>query len=135
MYTANSMNCLTEAIGMALPGNGTIPAVHAARVRLAKDTGERVMALLEQNLCPKDILTPAAFENALRADMAIGCSSNTVLHITAISYAAGCPINLKQIDDIGKKTPQICKLNPGQPGVYHRSQRGGRHSVHAQGAG
>ncbi len=112
MYTANSMNCLTEAIGMALPGNGTIPAVHAARVRLAKDTGERVMALLEQNLCPKDILTPAAFENALRADMAIGCSSNTVLHITAISYAAGCPINLKQIDDIGKKTPQICKLNP-----------------------
>ena len=112
MYTANSMNCLTEAIGMALPGNGTIPAVYSARLRLAKETGERVMELLEQDLRPKDILTPEAFENALRADMAIGCSSNTVLHITAISYAAGCPINLEQIDAIGRKTPQICKLNP-----------------------
>lgn len=112
MYTANSMNCLTEAIGMALPGNGTIPAVHAARIRLAKETGEQVMELLEKNIRPLDILTPAAFENALRADMAIGCSSNTVLHVTAISYAAGCPINLRQIDEIGRKTPQICKLNP-----------------------
>ena len=112
MYTANSMNCLTEAIGMALPGNGTIPAVHAARVRLAKDTGEQVMKLLEKDIRPKDILTPEAFENALRADMAIGCSSNTVLHITAISYAAGCPIDLKKIDEIGRQTPQICKLNP-----------------------
>ena len=112
MYTANSMNCLTEAIGMALPGNGTIPAVYSARLRLAKETGERIMELLEQDLRPKDILTPEAFENALRADMAIGCSSNTVLHITAISYAAGCPINLEQIDAIGRKTPQICKLNP-----------------------
>ena len=112
MYTANSMNCLTEAIGMALPGNGTIPAVYSARLRLAKETGERVMELLEQDLRPKDILTPEAFENALRADMAIGCSSNTVLHITAISYASGCPINLEQIDAIGRKTPQICKLNP-----------------------
>ncbi len=112
MYTANSMNCLTEAIGMALPGNGTIPAVMAARIRLAKQTGERVMELLKENIRPKDILTPAAFENALRADMAIGCSSNTVLHIVAVSYAAGCPLTLKQIDDIGKATPQICKLNP-----------------------
>ncbi len=112
MYTANSMNCLTEAIGMALPGNGTIPAVHAARVRLAKTAGERVMTLLEQNIRPLDILTPAAFENALRADMAIGCSSNTVLHILAISRAAGCPVTLEQIDAIGQKTPQICKLNP-----------------------
>lgn len=112
MFTANSMNCLTEAIGMALPGNGTIPAVAAARVRLAKDTGERVMDLFRENVRPKDILTPAAFENALRADMAIGCSSNTVLHITAISYAAGCPIDLAQIDAIGRGTPQICKLSP-----------------------
>lgn len=112
MYTANSMNCLTEAIGMALPGNGTIPAVYAARTRLAKDTGERIMTLLEQDIRPRDILTPEAFENALRADMAIGCSSNTVLHIIAISYAAGCPIDLHKIDEIGKKTPQICKLNP-----------------------
>lgn len=112
MYTANSMNCLIEAIGMALPGNGTIPAVYAARTRLAKDTGEQIMTLLEQDIRPRDILTPEAFENALRADMAIGCSSNTVLHIIAISYAAGCPIDLHKIDEIGKKTPQICKLNP-----------------------
>ena len=112
MYTANSMNCLTETIGLALPGNGTIPAVSAARVRLAKEAGERVMALLEQNIRVKDILTPAAFENALRADMAIGCSSNTVLHLIAVSYAAGCPVDLHRIDEIGKQTPQICKLNP-----------------------
>ncbi len=112
MFTANSMNCLTEAIGMALPGNGTIPAVDAARIRLAKQTGEQVIKLLDKNIRPLDILTPKAFENALRADMAIGCSSNTVLHITAISYAAGCPISLEYIDEIGKTTPQICKLSP-----------------------
>ena len=112
MYTANSMNCLTETIGLALPGNGTIPAVHAARVRLAKETGERVMELLAKDIRPKDILTPQAFENALRADMAIGCSSNTVLHLIAISFAAGCPVDLKHMDAIGKQTPQICKLNP-----------------------
>ena len=112
MYTANSMNCLTEVIGMALPGNGTIPAVQSARLRLAKESGERVMELLKENIRPLDILTPQAFKNALRADMAIGCSSNTVLHVTAISHAAGCPINLRQIDDIGRETPQICKLNP-----------------------
>ena len=112
MYTANSMNCLTEVLGMGLKGNGTIPAVYAARTRLAKDTGEQILKLLEQDIRPRDILTPAAFENALRADMAIGCSSNTVLHIVAISYAAGCPIDLKKIDEIGHQTPQICKLNP-----------------------
>ena len=112
MYTANSMNCMTEVIGMALPGNGTIPAVQSARLRLAKESGERVMELLKENIRPLDILTPQAFKNALRADMAIGCSSNTVLHVTAISHAAGCPINLRQIDDIGRETPQICKLNP-----------------------
>lgn len=112
MFTANSMNCLTEVIGMALPGNGTIPAVEAARIRLAKETGEQVMTLLKKNIRPLDILTPAAFENALRADMAIGCSSNTVLHVTALSYAAGCPISLEFIDSIGKSTPQICKLSP-----------------------
>jgi len=112
MYTANSMNCLTEAIGMALPGNGTVPAVHAARIRLAKQAGERVMDLLEHNIRPLDILTPKAFQNALRADMAIGCSSNTILHILAISHAAGCPLTLQEIDEIGRQTPQICKLNP-----------------------
>ena len=84
MYTANSMNCLTEVIGMALPGNGTIPAVQSARLRLAKESGERVMELLKENIRPLDILTPQAFENALRADMAIGCSSNTVLHLSLI---------------------------------------------------
>ena len=112
MYTANSMNCLCEAIGMALPGNGTVPAVYAARVRLAKEAGERVMELLAQNIRPSDILTPDAFHNALRADMAMGGSSNTVLHIVAVSYAAGCPLSLEQIDQISKTTPQICKLNP-----------------------
>lgn len=112
MYTANSMNCLTETIGLALPGNGTIPAVSAARIRLAKEAGERVMGLLAENIRPSDILTPAAFENAIRADMAIGCSSNTVLHLTAVSYAAGHPLDLHRIDELGKQTPQICKLNP-----------------------
>ena len=112
MYTANSMNCLTETLGMALPGNGTIPAVTAARIRLAKTAGERVLDLLKENVRPSDILTEKAFDNALRADMAIGCSSNTVLHILAVSYAAGHPLQLKHIDDIGKTTPQICKLNP-----------------------
>lgn len=85
MYTANSMNCLTEAIGLALPGNGSIPAVMSARTALAKQAGERIMELLKQNLRPKDILNEKAFENALRSDMALGCSSNTVLHLLAIA--------------------------------------------------
>ncbi|MBQ3093623.1 MAG: dihydroxy-acid dehydratase, partial [Clostridia bacterium] len=126
MYTANSMNCLTEAIGMALPGNGTIPAVHAGRVRLAKMAGERVMELLKDNIRPSDILTPKAFENAMRADMAIGCSSNTVLHLLAISHAAGCPVTLERIDEIGKQTPQICKLNPaGSTFITDLNEAGG----------
>lgn len=112
MYTANSMNCLCEAIGMALPGNGTVPAVHAARLRLAKDAGEQVMELYKEDIRPSDILTPAAFRNAIRTDMAIGCSTNTVLHLTAISHAAGCDITLADFDEVGKTTPQICKLNP-----------------------
>lgn len=130
MYTANSMNCLTEAIGMALPGNGTIPAVSAARIRLAKEAGERVMELLRDNIRPLDIMTPKAFENAIRADMAIGCSSNTVLHLVAISYAAGCPVSLKQIDDLGKTTPQICKLNPAsQTFITDMNEVGGIQSM------
>ena len=112
MYTANSMNCLTEAIGMALPGNGTISAVSAARRRLAKETGERALGLLSENIRPSDILTEKAFANALRSDMAIGCSSNTILHLLAIAHTAGVPVDLKTIDKIGKTTPQICKLNP-----------------------
>ena len=112
MYTANSMNCLTEAIGLALPGNGSIPAVMSARTALAKQAGERIMELLKQNLRPKDILNEIAFENALRSDMALGCSSNTVLHLLAIAYEAGVNVTMDLIDEISKTTPQLCKLNP-----------------------
>ena len=112
MYTANSMNCLTEAIGMALPGNGTIPAVYAARIRLAKTAGEQVMELLQQNRRPSDILTKEAFRNALRSEMALGCSTNTVLHLTAIAHEMGVPLSIDDIDAVSRTTPQICKLNP-----------------------
>ncbi|MCI1982107.1 MAG: dihydroxy-acid dehydratase [Oscillospiraceae bacterium] len=112
MYTANSMNCLTEAIGMALPGNGTVPAVFAKRIRLAKEAGVQVMRLYRENRRPSDILTPKAFENALRSDMALGCSTNTVLHLTAIAHEMGVPLDINTIDRISRNTPQICKLNP-----------------------
>ena len=112
MYTANSMNCLTETIGMSLPGSGTIPAVMSERLRLAKRTGERVMELLKEDIKPGDIITEKSIENAIRTDMAIGCSTNTILHLTAIAHAAGHDIDLKMLDEYGKKTPQICKLNP-----------------------
>ena len=113
MYTANSMNCLTEAIGMALPGNGTSPAVSSARIRLAKQAGERIMDLLRENIRPLDILTKDAFINALRSDMALGCSSNTVLHLLAIAHEAGVKdVDMALIDEVSKSTPQICKLNP-----------------------
>ena len=112
MYTANSMNCLTEAIGLALPGNGSIPAVMSARTALAKQAGERIMELLKQDIRPKDILNEKAFENALRSDMALGCSSNTVLHLLAIAYEAGVNVTMDLIDEISKTTPQLCKLNP-----------------------
>lgn len=112
MYTANSMNCLTEAIGMSLPGSGTAPATSALRRRLAKEAGERVMYLLENDIKPLDIITEKSIENALRSDMALGCSSNTVLHLTAIAYESGNPIDIEKIDEVGKQTPQICKLNP-----------------------
>jgi dihydroxy-acid dehydratase len=112
MYTANSMNCLTESIGMSLPGSGTIPAVYSARLRLAKMTGERVMELLEKDIKPSDIITERAIENAMRCDMAIGCSTNTILHLTAIAHAAGHDINLDDLNAMGNTTPQICKLNP-----------------------
>ena len=112
MYTANSMNCLTEAIGMALPGNGTIPAVYAARIRLAKQAGAQIMRLLQENRRPSDILTKEAFRNALRSEMALGCSTNTVLHLTAIAHEIGVPLTIDDIDNISRTTPQICKLNP-----------------------
>lgn len=112
MYTANSMNCLTEAIGMALPGNGTIPSVMSARRRLAKMTGEQILTLIRENVCVRDIMTREAFQNALRSDMALGCSSNTVLHLMAIAHEAKVDITLKMMDEISRTTPQLCKLNP-----------------------
>lgn len=112
MYTANSMNCLTEALGMGLPGNGTILAVKAARRRLAKTAGEKVMEILAQGLKPSDILTKDAFINAVRTDMALGCSTNTVLHLTAIAHEAGIKLDMELIDKISRETPQLCKLSP-----------------------
>ena len=112
MYTANSMNCLSEALGLSLPGNGTIPAVESARIRLAKQTGELIMDIYEKNLRPKDILTAQVFENAIRTDMALGCSTNTVLHLTAIAHEARCEITIDDFDRLGKTTPQLCKLSP-----------------------
>jgi len=112
MYTANSMNCLTEAMGMALPGNGSIPAVYSQRIQLAKEAGEQIMELYRSQLKPSDIITEKSFENALRTEMAIGCSTNTVLHLTAIAYEMGVPLDIDMIDKISRSTPQICKLNP-----------------------
>ena len=112
MYKANSMNCLTESIGMSLPGSGTIPAVYSARLRLAKMAGERVMDLLKEDIKPSDIITEKAIQNAMRTDMAIGCSTNTILHLTAIAHAAGHDIDLSDLNEMGNTTPQICKLNP-----------------------
>ena len=130
MYTANSMNCLTEAIGMSLPGAATCLAVSAKRRRLAKMSGERVMELLKKDIKPLDIITPKSLENALRSEMALGCSTNTVLHLTAIAYEAGCPINMEIIDDISKTTPQICKLNPaGQIFIEDLEEMGGIEAV------
>ncbi|MGB4047790.1 MAG: dihydroxy-acid dehydratase [Kiritimatiellia bacterium] len=112
MFTANSMNCLSEAIGMALPGNGTIPAVAAERTRLAKKAGMQIMTLLKKNLRPRDILTAEAFTNALRVDMALGCSTNSVLHLCAIAHEAGVPIPLKRFNEISATTPNLCRLSP-----------------------
>ncbi|PID78382.1 MAG: dihydroxy-acid dehydratase [Deltaproteobacteria bacterium] len=113
MFTANSMNCLTEAVGMSLPGNGTIPAVMAARIRLAKMTGQKIMHLLKENIRPSDILTEKAFQNALAVDMALGCSTNTVLHLPAIAKEAGVKIDLSLINEVSSKTPHICSMSPG----------------------
>ena len=115
MFTANSMNCLTEAIGMGLPGNGTIPAVAGARMRLAKAAGMQIMKILEKNLRPRDIMTTEAFTNALRVDMALGCSTNSVLHLCAIAHEADVPMPLSRINDISACTPNLCRLNPAGP--------------------
>lgn len=112
MYTANSMNCLTEAIGMALPGNGTIPAIYSARLRLAKHTGMQIMQLIEQDIRPRDIMTPAAVHNAETVDMALGCSTNTMLHLPAIAHEAGVTMNLDEANHISANTPNLCHLAP-----------------------
>ena len=112
MYTANSMNCLTEAIGMALRGNGTIPAVYSARLRLAKETGMKIMELVEKNVRPRDIMTEAAFHNAETVDMALGCSTNTMLHLPAIAHEAGVKLDLRMVNGISDKTPNLCHLAP-----------------------
>lgn len=115
MYTANSMNCLSEALGIALPGNGTIPAVYSARTSLAKKAGMQVMELLRKNIKPLDIITPESFKNALAVDMALGCSTNSVLHLLAIANEAGIPIDLKTINEVSDITPNLCHLAPAGP--------------------
>lgn len=117
MFTANSMNCLCEALGIALPGNGTIPAVYAERVRLAKEAGMQVMELLKKNICARDIITEEALENALTTDMALGCSTNSALHLLAVANEAGIPFELKKINEISEKTPNLCRLAPA--GKHH----------------
>ncbi len=130
MYTANSMNCLTEAIGMGLCGNGTIPAVYSQRLKLAKHSGMKVMELLEKNIRPKDILTKEAFENALTIDMALGCSTNTMLHLPAIAHEAGVKINLDIANHISAKTPNLCHLAPaGHHYMEELNEAGGIYAV------
>ena len=117
MFTANSMNCLCEVLGMALPGNGTIPAVYSERIRLAKEAGMKIMELLERNIRPRDIITPDSLYNALRVDMALGCSTNSMLHLPAIAYEAKAPISLEYANEISEVTPNLCHLAPA--GDHH----------------
>jgi len=130
MFTANSMNCLCEALGIALPGNGTIPAVYADRIRLAKTAGETVMNLLEKNIKPKDILTETALKNALRVDMALGCSTNSALHLAALAHELGIPFNMNLINEISDATPNLCKLAPaGKHHVQDLNRAGGVYAL------
>ena len=130
MYTANSMNCLTEAIGMGLQGNGTIPAVYSQRIKLAKHAGMKVMELIEKNIRPRDILTKEAFMNALTVDMALGCSTNTMLHLPAIAHEAGVEINLDIANEISAKTPNLCHLAPaGHHYMEELNEAGGIYAV------
>jgi dihydroxy-acid dehydratase len=117
MFTANSMNCLTEAIGLGLPGNGTIPAVDAARIRLAKRAGQAIMTLVKKNIRPRDIATKSAFMNAIAVDMALGCSTNTVLHVPALAHEAGLALNLDVFNEASVRTPHLVSLSPG--GLHH----------------
>lgn len=130
MFTANSMNCLSEAVGIALPGNGTIPAVYSQRVRLAKDAGERIISLVNGNICARDIINTRSIANALAVDMALGCSTNTVLHLAAICCEAEIPFNLKLINEISEKTPNLCKLAPaGEHHLQDLNRAGGVQAV------
>ena len=130
MYTANSMKCLTEAIGMGLQGNGTTPAVYSERIKLAKHAGMKVMELLEKNIRPRDILTEKAFMNALTVDMALGCSTNTMLHLPAIAHEAGVEINLDIANELSAKTPNLCHLAPaGHTYMEELNEAGGIYAV------
>jgi dihydroxy-acid dehydratase len=117
MFTANSMNCLSEALGLALPGNGTIPAVHAARIRLAKEAGYKLMDMVNRQLLPRDIATLEAFKNAIAVDMALGCSTNTVLHVPAVAQEAGIDLSLDLFNEVSSRTPHLCSMSPG--GLHH----------------
>lgn len=130
MYTANSMNCLTEAIGMGLQGNGTIPAVYSERIRLAKHAGMKVMELLEKNIRPRDIMSEKAFKNALTVDMALGCSTNSMLHLPAIAHECGINLDLEIANAISKKTPNLCHLAPaGHTYMEELNEAGGVYAV------
>ena len=133
MYTANSMNCLTEAIGMGLKGNGTIPAVWSARLRLAKHAGMQIMELVKKDIKPRDIMTPAAFHNAETVDMALGCSTNTMLHLPAIAHECGIELDLDLSNQISSNTPNLCHLAPaGETYMEDLEQAGGVHAVMAE---
>ena len=133
MYTANSMNCLTEAIGMGLGGNGTIPAVHSARLRLAKHAGMKIMELVEKDLRPRDIMTEAAFHNAETIDMALGCSTNTMLHLPAIAHECGIELSFDMANEISDRTPNLCHLAPaGDTYMEDLDRAGGVYAVMAE---
>lgn len=133
MYTANSMNCLCEALGMALPGNGTIPAVHSKRIQLAKTAGMKIMELLEKNIRPRDILTLNAFKNALSVEMALGCSTNSVLHLLAIANEAEVPLSLYMINEISSRVPNLCHLAPaGNFHIQDLNEAGGIMAVYSE---
>ncbi|WP_367568074.1 dihydroxy-acid dehydratase [Lacrimispora sp.] len=130
MYTANSMNCLTEVLGMGLRGNGTIPAVYSERLKLAKHAGMAVMDMLKKNICPRDIMTEKAFRNALTMDMALGCSTNSMLHLPAIAHEAGVDLNLEIANEISSKTPNLCHLAPaGHTYMEDLNEAGGIYAV------
>ena len=130
MYTANSMNCLTEALGMGLQGNGTIPAVYSERIKLAKHAGMKVMEMVEKNICPRDIMTEKAFVNALTVDMALGCSTNSMLHLPAIAREAGVNLNVDIANGISAKTPNLCHLAPaGHTYMEQLNEAGGVYAV------